>query len=302
MLPKIDLNSLMLFRAVVDAGSLTAVCAATRLSKSTISRRIARLEEEIGALLLKRNTRKLGPTDIGKALYQRCERIAAEVSEAGMEAAEQHSDLRGLLRVSVPSDFGVGWLGHAVAKFSVQHPNIELEMGVNSGEIDLVGEPYDIVIHLGKLPASRLVSRRLAALARGAYASPKYLASAGAPQAVDDLRAHRCIVTELQRNEGVWTLRRDGQRRRVPVKGHITVNNVTLARELAAGGAGIAILPHALCEKHVRNHRLVRVLTGWESPPLQATALILSRDRIPRKVRMFLDFLAGDLGQYEIAR
>lgn len=299
MLPKIDLNALMLFQEVVSAGSITRACATTGISKSTISRKLTQLENEVGSLILKKNSRTLAVTGIGRTLYEYARRIAAEAVNAGLETAEMQSTLGGTLRVSMPTDFGVAWLGRVVAAFAVQHPDIRLEIDMNSGAVDLVKEPYDIAIHLGQPSPSRLVYRRLAALSRGIYASPDYLEKWGVPKTINELSEHHCIITEQQRSEGVWTFRNASRRRRVEVSGRAVVNNIGLVRELVIGGVGIGVLNHSLCHNDVAAKRLVRILSSWESPPLQATALILSRDRIPRKTRAFLDFIALRLGEHE---
>jgi DNA-binding transcriptional LysR family regulator len=299
MLPKIDLNALMLFQEVVSAGSITRACANTGISKSTISRKLTQLEKEVGSLILKKNSRTLAVTGIGRTLFEYGRRIAIEAANAGLETSEMQSTLGGTLRVSMPTEFGVAWLGRVVASFAVQHPDIRLEIGINSGIVDLFKEPYDIAINLGQLPPSRLVYRRLATLSRGIYASPAYLDAHGTPETVDDLRQHHCIVTEQQRSDGVWTFRNASRRRRIEVSGRAIVNNIGLVRELVIGGVGIGVLNHALCHNDVTAKRLVRILSSWESPPLQATALILSRDRIPRRTRAFLDFVALRLDEYE---
>ncbi len=299
MIPKIDLNTLMLFQEVVSAGSITRACVATGISKSTISRKLDQLERDVGSLLLKKNTRTLAVTGIGQTLFEYGRRIAAEVANAGEEVSELQSTLAGPLRVSIPTDFGVSWLGRALADFSVQHPAIRLEISLNSGPVDLLREPYDIALQFGRPPASMLICRRLAALGRGIYASPDYLEQHGTPLTVQELRNHRCVITEQQQLEGMWTFRNASKKRRLEVTGHAVVNSIGLVRELVLGGVGVAVLNHALCRKDVEAKRLVRILSSWESPPLQTFALALSRERIPRKTRAFMDFVALRLAAYE---
>jgi len=149
---------------------------------------------------------------------------------------------------------------------------------------------------LGRLKPSRVIYRQLAAIRRGVYASPDYLARHGTPQTVDDFSKHNCIVTEQQRQEGVWTLRSAAGTRLVEVAGKVTVNNIGIARELAVAGVGLAILPEPMCRHDVQVNRLVHVLTNWECPPVRASALILGRKGIPQKTRAFLDFISERLG------
>ena len=299
MIPKIDLNTLMLFQEVVSAGSITRASVTTGISKSTISRKLDQLERDVGSLLLKKNTRTLAVTGIGNKMFEYSRRIAAEVANAGEEVSELQTTLAGPLRVSIPTDFGVSWLGRALAEFSVQHPAIRLQISLNSGPVDLLKEPYDIALQYGRPPPSMFICRRLAALGRGVYASPDYLAEHGTPTTVQDLRHHRCVITEQQQLEAMWTFRNASRKRRLELSGHAVVNSIGLVRELVAGGAGVGVLTHALCRRDVKTKRLVRILSSWESPPLQTFALTLSRERITRKTRTFMDFVALRLAAYE---
>jgi DNA-binding transcriptional LysR family regulator len=292
----LDLNSLLLFYEVVNAQSITRAAQQLRLPKSTISRKLTLLEQQLGAMLLKKGPRRLIPTDIGAALFEHCERIAAEVQDAGLQTAEMQKELRGTLRISMPVDFGISWLSRAIGEFALEYPDISLEIDVNGHYVDLVEERYDIGIVLGQLKPSRLIYRQLAAIRRGVYGSPEYLTRHGLPRTVDDFSKHNCIVTEQQRQEGVWTLRSAAGTRVVEVAGKVTVNNIGVARELAVESVGLAILPELMCRNDVQANRLVHVLTSWECPPVRASALILSRKGIPHKTRVFLDFISARLG------
>ncbi len=295
MAERIDLNSLRLFHDVVNARSMTRAAAVLRMPKSTISRRLALLETHVGAILLKKGPRFLTTTDIGAVLYEHAKRVVDEVEEAGLEAAQMQSGLRGSLRVSIPIDFGSAWISRVIAEFVTAHRDIHMEIDANSRAVDPREDPYDIVIQLGPVKESGLAYRRIATVTRGVYASPDYLAQRGHPLSVDEFLEHDCILTEQQRQDGVWTFRSRSQHRFTEVAGKVVVNNIGIARELAIGHVGLAMLPNIMCRNDVRAGRLVRVLTEWESPPMHATALILSRRGIPAKTRAFLDFLASSL-------
>lgn len=292
---ELDLNSLRLFYQVVNAGSITRAADQLRTPKSTISRKLALLEQAMGTILLRKGSRKLVPTDIGAVLYKHCERMVAAVENAGLDAMEMQSELRGTLRVSIPVDFGIAWIGRALAEFSQRYEEIDLEVEVNSRAIDPREDPYDLAIQLGPLRESGLTYRRLATITRGVYGSPEYLARRGFPRTVDDFPKHRCITTDQQRQDGVWVFRNHEKQRFVEVEGNIVVNSIGIARELALGGAGLSILPNIMCTNDVKGDRLVRVLTDWESPSMTASALILNRKGIPRKTRVFLDFMCEKL-------
>jgi DNA-binding transcriptional LysR family regulator len=292
---RLDLNALRLFHDVVNAKSITRAAAQLRMPKSTISRKLAQLEQHVGSILLKKGPRHLAMTDIGAVLYEHCRRLVEEVEDAGLQTAQMQSELRGTLRVSIPIDFGNAWLSRAMAEFIHRHPDIQLEIDVNSRTVDPREDPYDVAIQLGPVKESGLTYRRVATVTRGVYASPEYLARHATPRSVDDFVHHDCIVTEQQRHDGVWTFRNRSQHRFTEVLGKVVVNNIGVARELAIRHVGLSMLPNIMCRNDVRTKRLVRVLTEWESPPMHATALILSRKGIPNKTRAFLDFLAGSL-------
>jgi len=291
-----DVNAMLLFAEVVRAGSLTRASETTGLSKATISRKLAVLEESLGALLLKKNSRSLAPTAIGTRLIDYARRVDAEVKDAILEVDELQSGLSGTLRVSIPMEFGNAWLGKAVADFALAYPEISLEVSINNGVVDLVREPHDIAVILGSLPDSRLIHRRLTTLRRAAYASPKYLEAHGTPKTLEELAAHRCIVTELQRKDGVWTFLKRKQKQHIEVvAAHATVANISLVRELVLGGVGIGILNDVLCTNDLKSGRLIRILPDWESPPLHTTAIMLRRNLIPKRNRLFLDFMVRRL-------
>jgi DNA-binding transcriptional LysR family regulator len=295
MIDKLDLNTLRLFYEVINAGSITRAAELLRMPKSTISRKLTLLEQALGAILLKKGPKGLATTDIGAALYDRCRRLVIEIEDVSLETAEMQGELRGLLRVSIPVDFGVAWISRAIAGFIHKYPDINVVIDVNSRLVNPREDPYDVTIQLGPLKDSGLTYRRLATITRGVYASPAYLAAHGTPRSVEEFAKHDCIITDQQRQDGVWTFRNQSKQRFIEVTGKVTVNNIGIARDLAISGIGLSMLPNIMCLNDIKQNRLVRILTNWESPPGQATALILSRRGIPNKTRVFLDFLADHL-------
>jgi DNA-binding transcriptional LysR family regulator len=289
----IDLNSLMLFYEVIEAGSLTAASAKLKVAKSTVSRRLNRLEQQFGLVLIKKSARKLVLTEVGANLHKRCQTIAAEVHKAGQQMLGMRSNMQGTLRISVPGDLGVTWLGKIICDFAQLSPNLTISLRMhNSDVVDLIKEPFDIAIQIGEMKPSQLVCKHLATLSRGIYASPEYVARRGTPDSLDDCRAHDWIITDVQERDGIWLLRRHSKRNAMGVAPRVVANSARLARELAIMGLGLALVPNVLCMEAVRDQRLIRLLTQWQSPPLQIMAVFLSRDRIPGKTRAFLEFFA----------
>lgn len=294
-----SIDELLLFHEIVRSGSLTKASERRQMAKSTVSRRLARLEHQVGALLLKRNNRRMVPTEVGQALYERCARIIEEVAALDDIITGSRDKVHGTLRLSIPSEFGSGWLADAVARFALQYPDLHLDIAIATTPVNLVDEPYDVAINFGRLDDSRLVSRRLATLSRGIYASSEYLVQHALPRTLDELSEHPFVVTDVQQREGTLSLRSPSSRRRITIQHRIKVNSMRLARELVRGGVGLGVLPRTLCASYVRTGELVEVLPSWQCPPVEATAVVLARQGIPRKTRAFLEFVAQHLNAAE---
>lgn len=295
MSEKIDLNSLRLFFEVINAQSITRASKETGVPKSTISRKLSALERQIGTALLKKGSRKLGTTEAGSQFYEHCRRIVDEAELAQAASTQVQNQLRGILRISIPVDFGMSWIGRALSEFMLAYPDIVLEVDVNSRIVDLREEAYDLTIQLGPLQDTDLTYRRLTTLTRGVYASPGYLQRRGIPYAVDDLHKHDCIVTAQQKHDGIWTLRNSASHRFATIHGKVVVNNISIAREMAIAGVGMCMLPNVMCTNDLKAGRLHRVLEDWRSPSMHVTAMVLSRRGMPKKIRIFLDFFSEKL-------
>lgn len=299
---KLDLNALLLFYETVSAESISSAARKLGSPKSTVSRKLSFLEDQVGAVLFKKGGRKLAVTDVGQALFEHCERIAAEIEEAGLGATRMQTELQGTLRVSMPVDFGIGWLSSAIAAFAIKFPDIHLVIDANSRLVDVSVEPYDVAVQLGTLPETHGGIRQLATISRGVYASPSFLERHGVPRSVDDFERFQCIVTEHQRAEGVWSFRSNRGAKIIDVTGRITVNHIGIARELVLGGVGLGILPNIMCRNDVKTKRIVQVMTGWESPPLVVSATFAGKRKESRRLRAFLDFMADKLKTEDASR
>lgn len=292
---KLDLNALILFHEVVKSGSLASASERTSIPRSTLSRRLLQLEKEMGSLLLKKSTRKLAPTDLGLQINEYCKRIVVEADAIGQLISRNSTELHGTLRVALPIEFGTAWLGKAISEFAIKYPDIALEVNSSGRVVDLIDEAVDIAITFGQPKPSRITLRRLGSLSSGIYASPEYVKRCDLPRTLDDLGLHECVLTEIQLREGVWRFKNSSGNRDIQINSRLRVNSIRLARELVLGGASLGLLPHMMCSKYVETGALVRVLPSWNSPPLPVIALMLSRAKMPKKTRIFLDFLAEQL-------
>lgn len=295
MRTRMDLNALVLFYEAVNSQSISQ--AATRLGvpKSTVSRKISVLEHQVGSTLVRRGAQGISLTEVGTVLYDHAQKIITEIEDAGFHASEMQSELVGVLRISLPVDFGVSWLSRLIAEFARNHTEIRLVVDINNRWVDVTEEPYDVAVHLGRPRKADLPTRALSSLMRGIYASPDYLARAGYPRTTADIRRHDSISTTHQFEEGVWDFAMAGGTSTAMAEPRILVNNIGIAREVVLAGYGIGILPNVMCQNDVANSRLVRLLEDWNAPSLQVCATYLGRRRVQRKTKVFIDFLADYL-------
>ncbi|MBM7060855.1 LysR family transcriptional regulator [Pseudomonas sp. UL073] len=284
------LDDALVFTRVVECHSFTLAAQALGMQKSTVSRRLALLEERLGVRLINRTTRKLRLTEVGQAYYERCRQIMLDFAEAEQAVMQLQQEPSGLLRISAPIEFGQLFLGKVLGAFMRQYPLITAEVELTSRHIDPVEEGVDIAILVGPPQDSTLIARKLFESRRRLCASPEYLASHGVPEAVEDLAKHRAILLPSD-SPRYWPLLGEN----VPCQRVLSCNNITFAREATLAGAGIAALPLMISEYGVRAGELVEVLPQVRLPVGEIHAVYPSRRFQAMKVKTFLDFLMGNL-------
>lgn len=291
-------NDLLLFARVAEAGSFSRAAERIGLPKSTVSRRIAQLEEKLGARLMLRTTRRLAITDFGRELLAHAQQIAAEVDAVQALSEFRQARPSGRLRVSMPSDFATLLLTDMLAAFAALHPAVTLELDLSPRRVDLLGEGFDLAIRMGALPDdSLLVARHLADFPTGLYAAPAYLAERGEPASPDDLAQHDTLRLLGRSGEpGDWTLIDADQRWQGNPPTRIGANSPELLIGLARAGAGIAAVPDTFAAPAVRAGLLRRVLPGWHLPAHPAWIVFPGRRLMPAKTRAFIDMLETALG------
>jgi len=282
-----DLNAVRILVEVVDRGSFTAAAKAVSLPTSSVSRRVAQLERDLGVALLVRTTRKLALTDAGRVYLDRARDAVRALTEAGEEAAEAGSEPRGRVRFTAAADAS-GLLGAGIAEFARRYPLIEVEAILTSRRVDLVEEGIDLALRAGILEDSTLVSKRIGGTPLHVYAAPSYLAERGAPRRLADLARHDCI---LYRNVARWTL--DGPRGResVDVRGRISGDDMAFCMNAAIAAGGVVTLPVGLARAPVGEGKLAPVLPRYG---LFAGALYLVHPggrALPRRVALLRDHL-----------
>ena len=284
------LDDALIFTRVVECHSFTQAAQSLGMQKSTVSRRIALLEERLGVRLLNRTTRKLRLTEVGQAYYERCRQIMLDFAEAEQAVMQLQQEPSGLLRITAPIEFGQLFLGGVLGQFMRQYPQISAEVELTSRDVDPVEEGVDIAIQVGQPHDSTLIARKLFESGRRLCASPDYLAQHGTPQRIDDLSGHRAIILP-QDSPRYWPLLGE----HIACQRVLSCNNITLAREAALAGAGIATLPLMITEDAVQSGRLIALLPDARLPVGELYAVYPSRRFQAMKVKAFLDFLMASL-------
>ena len=284
------LDDALIFTRVVECHSFTQAALGLNMQKSTVSRRIALLEERLGVRLLNRTTRKLRLTEVGQAYYERCRQIMLDFAEAEQAVMQLQLQPSGLLRITAPIEFGQLFLGRVLGAFMREYPEITAEVELTSRKVDPVEEGVDIVMLVGQPQDSTLIARRLLISARSLCASPEYLQLHGAPQAVAQLSQHRAILLPADSSRYWPVLGQNIACQRV-----LSCNNITFAREAALAGAGIAALPLMISREEVASGRLIELLPQAQLPSSELYAVYPSRRFQTMKVKAFLDFLLANL-------
>jgi DNA-binding transcriptional LysR family regulator len=290
-----ELSDIALFVEVARRRSFSRAAEALGLPNSSLSRRISRLEQAVGVTLLHRSSRRVELTDLGQRYFERCEKIVEEAAAAHDQLVRDSASPKGKIRMSVPVDFGLIFIAPALAAFARLYPDLNFDVDMSPRRVDLLAEHFDLAIRVGDLDDSAtLVTRRLATVEVSLYAAPSYLKSAGIPQTPADLARHSCLHMLLPESGLPWVLHNEqtqfsaiGQRR-------FSINNLSMLRELTVAGVGIGAFDAVVADADIRGGRIERVLSKWTMRPLPIS-LLTPGARLPRRVRLLVDFLAERL-------
>jgi DNA-binding transcriptional LysR family regulator len=294
-------NEIACFVEVARRLSFARAAEQLGLHVSGVSRIVAALESRLGVRLLQRTTRQVGLTEAGRSHLARCEALLAELAEAESAASALGGDLRGRLRVSIPSGFGLTHITPAVSLFIAAHPQLSLDLHLSNRNVDLVEEGFDLAIRVGALRDSRLVARRLGDSRRILVASADYLARRGTPKRPADLPAHACLVLEIGALAERWDLQRRGVRENVRAGTQLRSNNALALLDACRAGAGITLLPQFVVAADLAEGRLERVLPAWAAAEQGIFAIYPGNRFIPAKVRAFVEFVETRLRAAAIA-
>lgn len=286
------LTEMEAFATVVDQGGFTDAARKMGISKSAVSKHVSSLEARLGARLLNRTTRRVSPTEIGLAYYDRARRVLNDAGEADALVTSMQAAPSGLLRISVATDFGVNHLSPVLGEFLSEFPEITVNMVLNNRYVELISEGFDVAVRIGELEDSTLRARKLTETSRRMVASPRYFEKYGRPEKIDDLNDHKLLHYSNQANSAVWKLTSPtGEKRQVRTAGWLTVNDGQSLLNAAISGLGIAYLPSFLYSDALEKGLVEDALPAL---PLETQGIyaVYPPGRFTQpKVRAFIDFL-----------
>lgn len=292
-LDDIDLNSLLIFDAVVEAGSFTAAAERLGVARAKVSLQVSRLESRLGVTLFNRTTRQVTLSDAGRTLHNECQPLLQRMQEALDLISQdgQAARLNGTLRLCTTVDHAVQSLAPALAQFAALHPELQFDLRTGDRVIDLVGEGIDLAIRLGWLRDSSLRAVKLGEFEQHVVSSPAYLLHAGMPKRPEQLSEHAWVALSLMPTPLTWkfTSRRNVTQT-VQVKSRIRVDSPGALRAMLRHGSGISVLDQYSAEEAVKAGYLVRILDAWSLPRAGIYAVYPPGRHVPAKVRAFIAF------------
>lgn len=291
-----DLNLMAVFAHVAETGSFSAAARRLGMSRSAVSKAVAKLEKELGARLLNRSTRHLSMTEVGAAYVEHCSRILDEAVRAEQVVDHLHAQPRGVLKVAASVAFGTLHVAPALADFLGRYPELDIDMTITDRAIDMAEEGCDVVVRVARDLPPNLVARRLAPVRRKLCATPAYFGKHGVPRIPQDLARHNCLDYTHSGEQGLWRFTGPEGDIAVPVSGRLRINDDEALSQAVLGGLGLALLPTFIIGKDLQAGRLRAALSEYIPVERHVYVLYLPTRHLPAKVRAFIDFLLERFG------
>ena len=292
------ISDFALFRAIVDAGGISAAAVVLQSSPAAVSRRLSALESKLGVRLADRSSRRFRLTDEGLLLYERSGSILDQIRDAEAEVASRGGAARGLLKVGAPSDFGRRHLCPILALFTAQHPGVEAHLVLSDAGLENQADNCDVVLRFGLPNDLGMVARKIATTRRILCAASSYLIHHGTPQSPDDLIQHNCLrLARRHHLDDLWRFRRDDSEFEVRVRGSLSSGDGAVLHAWALSGQGISWEALWDVSEDLASGRLVHVLREYESSPMELYAIFAPGKPVPPRIRLFVDYIASAFRQ-----
>ena len=297
-LNEINLNRLVTFRAVIDAGSFTAAATRLGLAKTMVSKHMQLLEAELGVNLLVRSTRRLNLTEAGRVFYAACVEILNRTDEAILIARNGLEAPTGTLRVAAAIDYGAMVVAPVLVDLQIRYPTLKIELICADHNVDLIESGIDVAVRLGRLVDSGLIAKRVGSFVKWLVASPEFVATHGQPDTPEMIIELPYIVLNVLHQPQTVTLVKPGEDKqviRMPITA-FTSNTVNACKAAALAGCGIALMTDFSVAEDIKAGRLLRLLPEWTTPTEEIHAIFQATPHRQQKVRVFVDALKKSVG------
>lgn len=287
-----DLNNWVLFAQIVEFGGISAASRLLGIPKSTISRRLSKLEEDFGSRLVIRRGHTFKLTPAGQLFYQEAHRLAEQVASSNERLSAGTQQQGGTLRMAAPKTPGGYFLGDWLAEFLRLHPDIHIELDLSDHMVNLFEQGYDLALRVGPLADSTLIARKLGTSERVLVAAPAYLEQHGRPESPADLGQYQCISFGEQRSgQSSWFLSQGKQSQQVRFYSALRCDDMATTLRITQAGLGISLIPAFVCREFLESGLLQRVLPRWNGPDAEFHLVYTERKLMPVRVRLLVDFL-----------
>ncbi|MCC2604630.1 LysR substrate-binding domain-containing protein [Planctobacterium marinum] len=281
------LRGMFLFSRLAELGSFVAVAEEIDSTASMVSKEIQKLEQDIGARLLHRSTRKIQLTPVGEGYLERCRQILAQVNEADAYVQQSQNSMRGKLRINMPMVLGLTDLSLVIADYMRTYPDVELDIHLGDESVDLLEGGFDLGFRASsQLLDSGYVGKPLKAFDYHICAAPQYLKTHAPIKTVQDLTQHNCFEYSYFKGGKVWPVAQG-----INIKGNLKANNTLMIRDAVEAGLGLAFLPGFVAKPGLDSGRLQEVLKEQPKPKLTLYALYPNRKHLPPALSKFIEFI-----------
>ena len=285
-----DLNALLLYARIVDAGSFSQAARNMVMPVSTLSRKIAELEDQLGVRLLERSTRQMRVTEIGQDILDQARRTAEIKENVSNLVASHQSEIQGILRITATAGVVEGLVSQLITGFQLSYPQIRIHVKTANHFIDLIADGVDLAFRHGPMGDSALIAKMVLRYRHQLYASPQYILENGLPACPADLNKHRYVAFSLGSSQLSRSFISDDSEKTISFMPHLAFNDYSSVARALVSGAGIGDLTPVVARKYVHSGELEEVLPDWHLNPLELFLVHLGSRHLPRQVRLFMDY------------